>query len=97
MNIIVTRCKWCGELLFDGAGERQPRSDKQFCTSVHRARYHQWLRAIKKHEATATKSIKALAEYLQHPAAQATALESMVRLSELMAQEQAWAGVKAVR
>lgn len=97
MNIAVTRCKWCGELLFDSSQERQPRSDKQFCSANHRARYSQWLTRIKTHEERATKAIKELAEYLQHPNAQQAALESMVRLSELMKKEQAWAGVKAVR
>lgn len=97
MIIQVTRCLWCGEMLLELDSPKQPRSDKKFCNAKHRASYHRWFKNIKKHEAAALVSIGHLADYLQHPIAQETAVGAMVRLRERVTSELAWAGVKAVR
>ena len=97
MNIQVTRCLWCGELLLNSEQSRQPRSDKKFCNSAHRSSYSRWFKNINKYEASASIAIGKLADYLQHPLAQQTACEAMVRLREKVGKEMSWAGVKAVR
>jgi len=97
MNIVVSRCQWCGELLLNSSETRQARSDKKFCSTSHRAKFHRWFKNIQKHEAAAIVAIGFLADYLQHPTAQHDAVAAMVRIREKVGQEMSWAGVKAVR
>jgi len=59
--------------------------------------YHRWFKNIQKHEAAAMVAIGHLADYLQHPNAQTSAVEAMVRIRERVNSEMSWAGVKAVR
>jgi len=95
--IVVSRCQWCGELLVNSSDNRQSRSDRKFCSTAHRAKFHRWFKNINKFEAQAVVAIGLLSEYLQHPTAQSDAAAAMVRIREKVGQEMSWHGVKAVR
>lgn len=76
----IDRCAWCDTPLVQEIGKRQVRSDKRFCSSVHRMAYNRWLKNIRKREAQAKKAIALLGGYLQHQRAQETACKTLVDL-----------------
>jgi len=97
MRLPINRCLMCNDILFVGEGQRQPRSDKIFCSSLCRGRYNRWLHNLHKHEAKATAAIKAIAEYLQHAQAQEQAAGTLARLDRLLKVEARANGLRGVK
>jgi len=96
-QLLIFRCAWCGEHLADPNSERQARSDKKFCNASCRGKYHRWHRHLETECNRASKAIKHMAEYLQHPMAQQEAAAKLIQLRELIKSEAAANGMVGVR
>ena len=96
MNYQVYRCAWCTKHLLEEGSTRQPRSDRKFCSNSCRGKYNRWLKNLEKYEARATGAIKAIAEYIQHPIAQASASGALARMNELIRVEAQANGLREV-
>lgn len=96
MQIKVFKCEWCGAHLLEPGSERQPRSDKKFCSKVCRGKYRTWLKRLTVRQERAVKAIEEIAEYLQHPAAQPRAVSALVTIREMIDREAAYNGLKVV-
>jgi len=97
MNIRVTKCKWCNEPIFNPDIDKQPRSDKQFCSASHRAKYHRWLTGIKKQYRVASAAIRELSRYLAHVEAREVAATHMIELEKTIKAELSWHRVQRVK
>ena len=93
----VYKCTWCGERLSEDGDTRQPRSDKKFCCSQHRVKFHRWMKNIEKRHLEAVRAIDELGRYMDFPQSRELAARRLADVKNTVNFVMSDAGIKAVK